>query len=554
MNKYLFWFIFLFVFSLFMFYLGLWFMLGDMCFFLEYSMMVINSLVFYYVLIFDWKSLLFMSVVLFISSMVIIYSSLYMGYGSFACNRFLYLVLLFIMSMVLMVLSPNLISILLGWDGLGLVSYCLVIYYSSVVSNLSGMITLLTNRLGDIGILISIGWMVSFGGWNFIFYNFYLNNFIVFLVILSSFTSSAQAPFSCWLPAAMAAPTPVSSLVHSSTLVTAGVYLLLRFFSDLLMFNLIFSLVGLFTMIFSSFCSNFEFDLKSIIAFSTLSQLGLMMMSIFMGFIDFSFYHLLTHAMFKSLLFLCSGIYIYNYMDNQDIRYMGGCCTFLPLTTCCFNVSSMCLCGLPFLSGFYSKDMIIEASVFFGFDYVFFFLFYFSLGLTCCYSFRLVYYSLVKSFSFMPINCVKNEFNYMGLSVYFMSFFSVIFGCFLNWLINMDMVWLFFPYYLKILSFLSIFLGFWLGYEFNNFSYLFNLSYYNFNSSMWFMFGYSSYLINFFFNFFLKYSLILFWGEYYTSSGILLYLNKFSDFLQFYLSNSIKIFLISYVLVFVFWL
>nr|YP_010271138.1 NADH dehydrogenase subunit 5 [Anchon yunnanense]UKB86903.1 NADH dehydrogenase subunit 5 [Anchon yunnanense] len=552
-NKYMFWFIFMIIFSLLMFYLGLWFMIEDMCFFLEYSVMFINSLTFYYVLIFDWKSLLFMSVVMFISSMVVFYSSLYMGYGSLSCNRFLYLVLLFIMSMVLMVLSPNLISILLGWDGLGLVSYCLVIYYSSVSSNLSGMITLLTNRLGDIGILISISWIFSFGGWNFIFYNFYFDNFIFFMVVLSSFTKSAQAPFSCWLPAAMAAPTPVSALVHSSTLVTAGVYLLIRFFSGLYLFNLIFSLIGLFTMVFSSFCCNFEFDLKKIIAFSTLSQLGLMMMSIFLGFMDFSFYHMLTHAMFKSLLFLCSGIYIYNYMDNQDIRYMGGCCSFMPLTSSCFNISSMCLCGLPFLSGFYSKDMIIEVSVFYGFNYIFFFLFYLSLGLTCCYSFRLVYYSLIKSFNFMPLNCIKSELNYMGMSVYFMSFFSIIFGCFLNWLINIDMIWLFFPLYLKVLSFFSVFLGIWFGYEFNSFNYMFNLTYYNFNSSMWFMFSYSSYLINFFLCFFLKYSLILFWGEYYLSFKMLFYLNKFSDFLQFYLNNSIKIFLISYVLVFIIW-
>nr|YP_008992967.1 NADH dehydrogenase subunit 5 [Leptobelus gazella]AEE89605.1 NADH dehydrogenase subunit 5 [Leptobelus gazella] len=550
MNKYMYWFIFLVLMSIFSFYLGLIFILTKFCIFFEYKFLYINSLVFYYVVILDWSSTLFISVVLFISSMVIMYSSFYMGYGSMSSNRFMYLVLLFILSMILMIISPNMISILLGWDGLGLVSYCLVVYYSSVNSNLSGMITCLTNRLGDIGILIGIGWMMSFGSWNFIFYNYCLDNNILLLLIFSSFTKSAQVPFSCWLPAAMAAPTPVSALVHSSTLVTAGLYLVMRFFSNLCVFNYFFILVGLFTMIFSSFCANFEFDLKKIIAFSTLSQLGLMMSSIFMGLMDYSFYHLLTHAMFKSLLFLCSGIYIYYYLDNQDIRFMGGCCSFLPLSTCCFNISNMALCGIPFMSGFYSKDMIIENYVFMGFNYLICFSFYLSLGMTCCYSIRLMYYSLLGSLNFVPINCEKDEFNYMGLSVMVMTIMSVVFGCMLNWLINLDMVWLFLPMDLKLMSLVFIFCGFWLGMEFNSFSYSVFFDYYFFNNNMWFMFGYSSFLINNFFNYCFSYYKVLFWGEFYLTSGLYYYLKSLSLLFQFYLNNTIKVFMISYLLVF----
>nr|YP_010963634.1 NADH dehydrogenase subunit 5 [Tribulocentrus zhenbaensis]WKZ08117.1 NADH dehydrogenase subunit 5 [Tribulocentrus zhenbaensis] len=551
-NKYLMWFFNLLVLSVFCFYLGLYFMYMNFCLFLEYNLICINSLNFYYVLIFDFKSLLFVSVVLFISSMVILYSSFYMGYMSISSNRFLYLVLLFIFSMFLMIMSPNLISILLGWDGLGLVSYCLVIYYSSLSSNLSGMITCLTNRLGDIGILICISWMMSFGGWNFIFYNFYFNNNIFILMVLSSFTKSAQIPFSCWLPAAMAAPTPVSSLVHSSTLVTAGVYLLIRFFDNLIMFNYLFVLMGLFTMIFSSFCANYEFDLKKIIAFSTLSQLGLMMASIFLGFIDYSFFHMLTHAMFKSLLFLCSGIFIYFYSDNQDIRFLGGCCNFLPLTSCCFNISNMALCGIPFLSGFYSKDLIIEISLFTGFNLIIIMLFYFSLGLTCCYSFRLIYYSLVSNFNFSPLNCTKNEFSFMGVSVLVMSLLSIIFGCSFNWLINLDLNWIFLPLTIKILSLLLVFLGLWFGFELNSFNYLKILDYYFFNSSMWFMLGYSMFLTNSFFNLFLNCYKILFWGEFYLTLNMYEYLFKISTFFQLYLNNTISIFMISYLLWFLF--
>nr|YP_010958562.1 NADH dehydrogenase subunit 5 [Centrotypus laticornis]UXF57638.1 NADH dehydrogenase subunit 5 [Centrotypus laticornis] len=552
MNKYINWFFFLLLVSFVVFYFGLFFLQTDFCLFMELKLVSLNSLVVYYVVILDWSSVMFISIVLFISSMVVIYSSSYMGYFSFSSSRFIYLVLLFVLSMLLMIISPNLISILLGWDGLGLVSYCLVIYYNSVSSYLSGMITCLTNRLGDIGLLVCISWVMSYGCWNFIFCNFYLDNFIGYLLILSSFTKSAQAPFSCWLPAAMAAPTPVSSLVHSSTLVTAGIYLMIRFFEGLIVYNYIFSLVGLFTMILSSFCANFEFDLSKIIAFSTLSQLGLMVMSLFLGWVDYSFFHMLVHAMFKSLLFLCSGIYIYYYCDNQDIRFMGGCCSFLPLTTACFNISSMALCGIPFLAAFYSKDMLIENSIFNGLGFFFFFFFFFSLGLTCCYSFRLFYYSVLTVYNFLPLNSEKDEFNFMGISVFFMSFFSVVFGCFFNWLVNLDFFWVFLPSLLKFLSLLILILGFVFGFEINYMNFSLNLNYYYFCSGMWFMFGYSVFLVSSFLSFCLSYYSVLYWGEFYLSFSLNYYLFFFSKVFQFYLNNIIVNFMLTYFLFFFF--
>nr|YP_010827541.1 NADH dehydrogenase subunit 5 [Sinocentrus brevicornis]WFD60960.1 NADH dehydrogenase subunit 5 [Sinocentrus brevicornis] len=547
-NKYFIWFSFFLFLSVFMFYFGVLFILNDMCVFLEYKMFFLNSLNFYYVMILDSSSMLFISIVLFISSMVILYSSFYMGYNSISSIRFLYLVLLFVFSMLLMILSPNMISILLGWDGLGLVSYCLVIYYSSITSNLSGMITCLTNRIGDIGILICIGWISSYGSWNFVFYNFYFDKTIFFMLVLSFFTKSAQVPFSCWLPAAMAAPTPISALVHSSTLVTAGVYTLIRFMGDLVYFNFIFVLMGFFTMVFSSFCANYEFDLKKIIAFSTLSQLGLMILSIFLGFQNYSFFHLLTHAMFKSLLFLCSGIMIFYYFDNQDIRFMGGYFKFLPLTSCCFNVSNLALCGIPFLSGFYSKDLIIENLIFFGSNLIVILIFFFSLGLTCCYSFRLVYYSMIKSVNFMPLNCFKFEFNFMGIVVMIMMLMSVMFGCILNWFFNFDLLWIFFPFDLKIMTLISIMMGFYTGMELNNLNYLFNLSYYIFSSNMWFMFSYSTYLLNVFYYYFNNYYKVLYWGEFFLTLNMYLYMIKISSLFQLYLNNNFKIFLISYLM------
>jgi NADH-ubiquinone oxidoreductase chain 5 len=163
------------------------------------------------------------------------------------------------------------------------------------------------------------------------------------------------------LPAAMAAPTPVSSLVHSSTLVTAGVYLLIRFnfaFSDSLCYFLLF--ISRITMFMSGLGARFEFDLKKIIALSTLSQLGLIMSILALGGYKLAFFHLLTHALFKALLFMCSGNIIHNVGNCQDIRFIGSLVNFIPLTCVYFNICNLSLCGLPFFRGFYSKDLILE--------------------------------------------------------------------------------------------------------------------------------------------------------------------------------------------------
>lgn len=184
-------------------------------------------------------------------------------------------------------------------------------------------------------------------------------NFILFLVILAGMTKRAQIPFSAWLPAAMAAPTPVSALVHSSTLVTAGVYLLIRFHYILEFNNFIF-VVGRFTIIISGLGANYEIDLKKIIALSTLSQLGVIIMIISLNCYELAYFHLLRHALFKSLLFLCAGVFIHRIGDIQDIRFLGGLERGCPLRSFYFVACSLSLCGFPFLSGFYSKDIILE--------------------------------------------------------------------------------------------------------------------------------------------------------------------------------------------------
>nr|UKE80346.1 NADH dehydrogenase subunit 5 [Melanetettix sp. n. XTW-2022a] len=545
MNLYYIWSLIFFLVSFICLILGLNFMVKNYCFFFEWMLYSSNSVTMNFILYFDWISMFFMFVVLFISSMVILYSSVYMGNYNYGSIRFLFLVLLFVFSMLLMILSPSLLSIMLGWDGLGLVSYCLVIYYSSVKSYLAGMITCLINRLGDIGLLISISWVFSYGSWNFIFYKLYYDEFIFNMIIISSFTKSAQIPFSSWLPAAMAAPTPVSSLVHSSTLVTAGVYLLIRFYNYTFFINDFFLCISICTMIMSSFCANYEFDLKSIIALSTLSQLGLMMSCLFMGLVDLSYFHLLSHAMFKSLLFLCSGIIIHLMGGCQDIRMMGSICLIMPLTCCCFNISNMSLCGFPFLSGFYSKDLIVESSSFSGLNFITFFLFYFGLGLTACYSIRLLYYSVLMNFNYVSFVNLTEDISYMKYSIIILSLVSVTFGCLFIWLTNMDMYFLVLPFYIKIMTLMLVGIGLYIGYELNFMKNFMFMNFYMLNGSMWFMYSYSYGLYFYSYNYSKMLMSSMMWGEYYGGLGSSYYLLKLSNYLQFYTLNSLKIFFIS---------
>nr|YP_010952652.1 NADH dehydrogenase subunit 5 [Empoascanara falcata]YP_010952899.1 NADH dehydrogenase subunit 5 [Empoascanara quarta]WMQ52342.1 NADH dehydrogenase subunit 5 [Empoascanara quarta]WMQ53072.1 NADH dehydrogenase subunit 5 [Empoascanara falcata] len=545
-NYYFYWGVLLMLFSWIFFFGFLYLILMNSSYFLEWKILELNSLSIYYIIFFDWISTLFISVVLIISSMVVIYSMNYMGVGSYSSNRFLFLVILFVLSMLLMIISPNLLSILLGWDGLGLVSYCLVIYFNSMKSYLAGLITCLTNRLGDIGLLISISWMMSFGGWHFIFYVDLFNSLLFYMIIISSFTKSAQIPFSSWLPAAMAAPTPVSALVHSSTLVTAGVYLLIRFFNQEMFNNNYFLFLSLLTMFMSSFCANYEFDLKKIIALSTLSQLGLMMSCLFLGFVNLSFFHLLSHAMFKSLLFLCAGIFIFYMNNNQDIRFMGSVCNFLPFCTACFNLSNLTLCGIPFLSGFYSKDLILEMSLVYSMGLIMNFIFFISLGFTCSYTMRLFYYSMMINSKNKTHMFFYEEKLIMKFSIFLLTLFSVIFGCLILWTLMINVMLIFIPFHLKILPLILVFLGGWVGWSMCEYKgFLFNKFFYM-SMNMWFMFSYSNYMYKYLYTFSDSYKNNLNWGDFYGAMGISFYFLKISNYFQFYSNNSIKIMFFSF--------
>nr|YP_010715705.1 NADH dehydrogenase subunit 5 [Stenopelmatus typhlops]WDE73782.1 NADH dehydrogenase subunit 5 [Stenopelmatus typhlops] len=556
-------FIVLFMLSLFLMLFGFYFIMEDLVYFIEWEVITLNSNSIVMTFLFDWMSLLFMSFVLFISSLVIFYSDEYMG-GDLTINRFIILVLMFVLSMMFLIISPNLISILLGWDGLGLVSYLLVIYYQNVKSYNAGMLTALSNRIGDVALLMAIAWMLNFGSWNYIYYLDVMSNSVEMLligslVLLAAMTKSAQIPFSSWLPAAMAAPTPVSALVHSSTLVTAGVYLLIRF-NAIIVNNYLGSfllLMGGLTMFMAGLGANYEFDLKKIIALSTLSQLGLMMSILAMGYYKLAFFHLLTHALFKALLFMCAGAIIHNLSNSQDIRSMGGLVKHMPLTSACFNVSNLALCGMPFLAGFYSKDLILEIVSMSSLNMVSFFLYFFSTGLTVCYSLRLTYYSMTGDFNLYSLHPLNDEGWIMLRGMITLMIMAVMGGSMMSWVLFPTPEMICLPFELKMLTLFVSLVGGWLGYELSKFSLSYDLKALkmylmsSFLGSMWFMPFISTYGMN-------KIPLMLGnfvfktfdqgWSEDFGGQKIYETSLEYSVMSQWWQMNDLKVYLISFML------
>nr|UAM95676.1 NADH dehydrogenase subunit 5 [Coreamachilis songi] len=548
-----------FMISMLMIYLGVVYMLNNYVVFMEWELFSLKGSSAVMTLLFDWMSLTFLGFVLLISSVVIYYSSSYMS-SDFNMNRFILLVLLFVFSMGMLILSPNLISILLGWDGLGLVSYCLVIYYQNTKSYNAGMLTALSNRVGDVAILLSIAWLLNFGSWNYIYYvNYFWNHMdmilISFLVVLAGMTKSAQIPFSAWLPAAMAAPTPVSSLVHSSTLVTAGVYLLIRF-SPILngskVWYILFFL-SVMTMFMAGLGANFEFDLKKIIALSTLSQLGVMMSVLSLGFYHMAYFHLLTHAMFKALLFLCAGAMIHSVNDWQDIRSLGFISKSMPLTSSCFNVANLALCGMPFLAGFYSKDLILEILEMSMMNFYIFVVYFISTGLTVMYSFRLLFYSLTGDFNMSSSFSMSEEDTRLTYPMIVLMLMTISVGSMLAWSMFSKIELICLPYYLKGLTPLVCLFGAWMGLEINQMMLhhkFFNYSsFYSFLGSMWFLPILTTSLMT---PLFLKNGFTILrssdqgWSEYFGGQGLDSSLSEATKNYQVLQVNNIKIYLMTF--------
>jgi len=331
----------------------------------------------------DYITTIFISIVLTIRGFAFLYTSWYVGNSKI----FRILVLLFVTRMLLLINFTNLWIFIWGWDFLGVVSYILVINYQNQNSSNAGMITVLSNRVGDRFMIVRLSLLTLTGNWNRVVNNHYNFNFLMILIILTSITKRAQIPFCAWLPAAMAAPTPVSALVHSSTLVTAGVYLIVRYNQNNP--SLLVLIIGIITTILAGVNACNGFDFKKLIALSTLRQLGLMFIALGLGNYKLAIYHLVTHGLVKALLFLSAGLVIHQTKRNQDLRLITGIMQLLPLTSTRIILTSLTLSGLPFMTCFFSKEIIINQNFIKRLWVIF--TIYIAASLTINYRLRLIY-------------------------------------------------------------------------------------------------------------------------------------------------------------------
>jgi NADH-ubiquinone oxidoreductase chain 5 len=311
--------------------------------------------------------------VLIISSLVHIYSIGYMSHDPHNQRFFSYLSL-FTFMMIILVTANNFLLMFVGWEGVGVCSYLLVsFWFTRIAANQSSISAFLTNRVGDCFLTIgmfAILW--SFGNIDyctvFSLAPYMSENIIILIgicLLIGAMAKSSQIGLHVWLPMAMEGPTPVSALIHAATMVTAGVYLLMRssplieYSSTVLMLCL---WIGAITTVFSSLIGLFQQDIKKVIAYSTMSQLGMMVIAVGLSSYNIALFHLVNHAFYKGLLFLAAGSVIHAVADNQDFRKYGGLKVFLPLTYSVMLIASLSLVAFPFMTGFYSKDFILESA------------------------------------------------------------------------------------------------------------------------------------------------------------------------------------------------
>nr|YP_009325917.1 NADH dehydrogenase subunit 5 [Vertebrata lanosa]APC24958.1 NADH dehydrogenase subunit 5 [Vertebrata lanosa] len=413
--------------------------------------------------LFDNLTSIMLIVVTFISFLVHFYSVEYMKFDPHF-PRFLSFLSIFTFFMLILVTSANFLQLFIGWEGVGLASYLLInFWFTRLSANKSALKALIINKIGDLGILMSIlllllGFSNSLDFlfifslaplldnfyFTFFVFKFHYISFIIFFLTIGVVGKSAQLGLHTWLPDAMEGPTPVSALIHAATMVTAGVFVLIRFsplieFSTIMLNFLV--IIGSFTAFFAAFTGIFQHDIKKVIAYSTCSQLGYMVFCCGLSCYNISFFHLFNHAFFKALLFLGAGSVIHSVNNEQDMRKMGSLLSLLPLTYSLMLIGSLTLTGFPFLSGFYSKDLILEISNIFWNNNL-----HTNLGILACwlgtlaafftsfYSYRLIYLTFINNnnSTLKIVKSVHESSIFITLPLILLGIFSVFVGYFLK--------------------------------------------------------------------------------------------------------------------------